>query len=449
MSLLKLVFYILIGYFAGRILRRVIIGIRAALTGRRKARPTNVRNVSKLASDGDGDAALTQEVIQTRGPLKPGHLRQSTRDTRLFPKEKPDRYQWPPPPKTVYFTEAEADRLFSMSLRTKNRDIHNLATDTKQLKRYGLPSWTSEQEIADALGVSVKTLQHYACHRIRETCPHYVRFAIPKRNGSQRLIYAPKRRLKALQRKTHELLVSKLPVSEYAHGFVKGRSVASNAKLHVGKKIVVKFDIRDCFPTLHYGRVRGLLIAMGYSYPVATSLALLMTEAPRQPVEIDGKIYHVPVGDRVCIQGAPTSPGLCNAIMKRLDQRLAKFALSAGYDYSRYADDLTFSGDDVKRVPQLKKIVQEIVEAEGFVLNPAKTRLMRRGGCQCVTGVVVNDVAGLSRKDRRQMRAAFHQFAHKSETEQRKLLGKLDYLRMLNPDQANALQKLLPATSSL
>src|SRR4029453_19212678 len=105
--------------------------------------------------------------------------------------------------------------------------------------------------------------------------------------------------LRALDR----LLVSKLPKSEYAHGFVKGRSIATNAAPHVGKAGVLHFDIKDCFPTIHYGRVRGLLIALGYGYPIAAALAVLMTEAPRQPVAAEGKLYHVPTGPPVCVPG--------------------------------------------------------------------------------------------------------------------------------------------------
>ena len=90
--------------------------------------------------------------------------------------------------------------------------------------------------------------------------------------------------------------------------FVKGRSVATNAAPHVAKPVVIKLDIADCFPTIHVARVRGLLIGCGYSYPVAQTLAVLMTEPPRQPVEVEGTLYHVPVGPRVCVQGAPDQP---------------------------------------------------------------------------------------------------------------------------------------------
>ena len=125
-----------------------------------------------------------------------------------------------------------------------------------------------------ALSLTIGHLRHLSQHRQRETVPHYVTFAIPKRSGGERLIHAPKRRLKEVLRKLDRLLVRKLPKSEHAHGFVRGRSIASNAAPHVGKAVVLRFDIKNCFPTIHYGRVRGLLIALGYSYPVAASLEI-------------------------------------------------------------------------------------------------------------------------------------------------------------------------------
>ena len=141
-----------------------------------------------------------------------------------------------------------------------------------------------------------------------------------------------------------------------------------------------------------------------------STLAVLMTEAPRQPVEVEGKIFHVPVGPRVCVQGAPTSPGLCNAILARLDRRLAGLAACHEFQYTRYADDLTFSGDDVDKVKLLLNIATRIVDEEGFAVNARKTRVQRRARRQCVTGVVVNQHAGLSRKERRRLRARIHQF---------------------------------------
>jgi hypothetical protein len=410
---------------------------------KRRWRQAPQRDVSSLAQG--GEAAFKVEVVKTGGTLKPGHRRLVLRDNRLLPKPPPDpnRRRWPPPPKVKYLSEGEADRLFGPSLRTRNRDVMDLAIDEAQLKRYGLPLWRTEADVAAALSLSPGQLRHLSQHRFRETAPHYVTFALPKRSGGERLIHAPKRRLKSVLRALDRLLVSKLPKSEHAHGFVKGRSIASNAAPHVGKAVVVHFDLKDCFPTIHFGRVRGLLLALGYSYPVAAALAVLMTEAPRQPVAAEGKLYHVPTGPRVCVQGAPTSPGLCNAILARLDRRLAGLARRHGFAYTRYADDLTFSGNDPAKVGKVVALVPRIVAAEGFIVNAAKTRIFRQGGRQAVTGVIVNRTLGLSRQERRKLRAALHQQKSAADAasagEAARLRGKLAYVFMLNRTQAAAL----------
>src|SRR5947207_1242077 len=106
--------------------------------------------------------------------------------------------------------------------------------------------WPSTRcQRANALGISLRELWFFAIHRERERQPHYVRFAIPKRSGGKRLILAPKRRLKAIQRKLLALLVEKLPVSEHAYAFRRGRSIRSGAEPHVGKRSVLKLDLKD------------------------------------------------------------------------------------------------------------------------------------------------------------------------------------------------------------
>jgi hypothetical protein len=240
------------------------------------------------------------------------------------------------------------------------------------------------------------------------------------------------------------LLIAKLPVDDHAHAFRRGRSIRSGAEPHVGRRFVLRLDLKDFFPSVTVARVRGLLIAYGYSFPVATTLSVLMTEAERQPVELNGQVFHVPVGQRHCVQGAPTSPGICNALLLRLDRRLAGFAKKHALNYTRYADDLSFSGElDRAAVAKLRCMVTRIVSEEGFAINPDKTRLMGRGCRQTVTGVVVNQTLGLSRKERRRLRAMKHRLsrnvtASPSDTTpaQAYLEGKLAYLTMLNPHQA-------------
>ncbi len=401
-------------------------------------RGERTRSITRIAGEG---AALDKvsEVVRLHEPPKPGHLRAFDRDPRLLPKPKLAFNRKPP----KVMDANEANRLFAGTLRTKNRGIRDLLPNEEQLKRYGLPLWRTELDVANALGVTIGVLRWLSIHRPRETQPHYVTFAIPKRSGGQRLITAPKKRLKAAQRALVTALIDKLPVAEPVHGFRAGRSVKTNAEPHVGRAIVLHMDLEDFFHTVSYARVRGYLIALGYGFPVAAVLSALVTEAERQPVEVGEQVFHVPVGPRRCVQGAPTSPGLCNAITRKLDRRLAGLAKKLGWTYTRYADDLTFSSDDPTTVTAMHEGAKRIVEAEGFRVNAKKTRVMRKGGAQRVTGVTVNRVLGLSRLERRKLRAAIHQ--HGADPEwQARLDGHVAYVHMLNPGQAELLRKRMP-----
>jgi hypothetical protein len=380
------------------------------------------------------------------GTLKPHHRRRALRDPRMQAiTQSKERMLSARRPSRRSFTRDEAARLFAGTLRTRDAGLRTLTTDAEQLVRYGLPVWNNEADVAQALEVSVASLRHFSMHRAQDRAPHYVTFAIAKRRGGERLIMAPKQRLKALQRRLHALLGSRLPISEFAHGFRRGHSIVDNARPHVGKAVVLRLDIRDFFPSIHFARVRGLLLAFGYAYPVASILAALTTEAPRQPVQVGDMLFFPPVGPRACPQGAPTSPAIANALLVRMDRRLAGLARRFDFSYSRYADDLTFSGNDIANAHKIRLLATRIVQDEGFQINPDKTRVMRDGSRQVVTGVVINRVLGLSRQTRRYLRAAVHRCvqAHLAGTADRATLarveGQLAYLSMLNPEQARKL----------
>lgn len=439
--------------------------------------PRVQRDVSRLSGGGGADLdGIVEQVDLSGGPLKDKHRRRTLHDPRLLPKKKPPGV-FPPSRRRRIMEADEAHRLFSSTMRTRDRRLRTQLPDVQQLERYDLPVWRTEGDVADALGVSLKILRSFSIHREMERVPHYVTFSRPKRNGGQRLIMAPKRRLRAVLRLLHRLLVSRLPVSEHAHGFRRGRSVRTGAEPHVGHEILLHMDLRDFFPSVHVGRVRGMLVAYGYGYVVATALAVLMTEAERQPVDVEGTIFHVPVGDRHCVQGAPTSPGLCNSLLLTLDRRLAGLARARGFSYTRYADDLSFSGNEVSAVHRLRAAATRIIEDEGFAVNTSKTRVMRQCTSMRVTGVVVNQVLGLSRTERRRLRAAVHQARQGAGSEapgaasppapdrpaslstdaahqlsgkepgslapdsspRKDLFGRLAYLHMLNPAQAHGL----------
>lgn len=401
------------------------------------------RDVSRLEND---DLDLVDESVDlSGGPLKPGHHRKALRDRRLLPKRKASGFS--PFKRKRYFSQEEAYRLFSRTQRTNNRRLRDLLPDFDQLNRLGLPRWETESDLASALGLTLPQLHHFAIHRYRDRVSHYVTFRVAKRSGGERLIMAPKKKLKEIQRKVLRKVLDQLPTPSHAHGFVKGRSVRSGADKHAGKKVVVKLDLADFFGTVTFPRVRGFFIGLGYGYPVATSLAVLTTACERQPVKVEDVLYQVPVGERHCIQGAPTSPALCNQIARKMDNRLNGLAQKIGFEYTRYADDLTFSGDDASKVKHLLSLARKIIEDEGFKIRPDKTRIMRAGGRQQVTGVTVNKVVGLSRKERRKLRALLHRLQNEAKPDPGELArarGKLAYLAMLNLDQAQALRERYP-----
>jgi hypothetical protein len=306
-----------------------------------------------------------------------------------------------------------------------------------------LPPLDTAQQLAEALGLTIPQLRWLAYHREAATRIHYRRFTIPKRNGKERPIWAPLPKLKAAQRWILHNIVEKLLVHGAAHGFLAGRSILSNARVHTNARIVLKMDIESFFPTVTLRRAKGIFRKAGYREQVATLLALLCTEAPREIVQHQGKEYYVALGPRCLPQGAPTSPALTNTLCLRLDQRLTGLARKLGWRYTRYADDLTFSLPDGHQGPpnlgKLMGVVRRIVEEEGFAVNPHKTRVHRKGGRQTVTGLVVNGPARprVPRRLRRQLRAAIHNLKHgkplhEGETLER-LAGYAAYVHMTDP----------------
>ncbi len=277
-----------------------------------------------------------------------------------------------------------------------------------------LPPLDTPEQLADALGLSVAKLRWLAYHRDAATRIHYRRFVIAKRSGGQRAIWAPLPALKAAQRWILHHIAERLPVHGAAHGFLAGRSTLTNAAIHTDARAVLKVDLKDFFPSISWRRVKGIFRKAGYREQVATLLALLCTESPREEVSLEGKTYYVALGPRCLPQGAPTSPALTNTLCLRLDRRLSGLAKRLGWRYTRYADDLTFSlpakHSGKPQLGRLLGLVRRIALAEGFHLNPDKTRVHRRGGRQQVTGLVINgdNPPRVPRALRRQLRAAAH-----------------------------------------
>jgi retron-type reverse transcriptase len=286
-------------------------------------------------------------------------------------------------------------------------------SDPARLAHFGLPKLETAEQLAAAMGIEVKALRFLAYHRRTSKVSHYKRFLLPKKTGGHRLISAPMPRLKRAQHWVLNHILDKVTVHDAAHGFRGGRSIVSNARPHVGADVVINLDLKNFFPTVSQPRVKGVFRSLGYSEAVATALSLVCTEPEVDEVVLDGETYFVAKGPRHLPQGSPASPAVTNLLCRRLDRRLTGLAERLNFTYTRYADDLTFSARGGAagsvHVGKLLRGVRDIVVHEGFVVHPEKTRVMRRGRQQEVTGVVVNDRPGVDRATLRRFRATLFQ----------------------------------------
>lgn len=328
-----------------------------------------------------------------------------------------------------------------------------LECDELKLQRLGLPTLRTGADLALAMGLDLPTLKWLTYHRRGAALVHYHRYGVPKKTGGVRPISAPKPKLAAAQEWVLRSLLDRVAAQPEAHGFLAGRSVVTNATPHVGRQVVVNLDVKDFFPTFTFRRVKGLFTkGLGYGEHVATILALLCTEPPRVETVLDGERVWVALGDRHLPQGACTSPAITNLICTRLDRRLAGLARYYGYRYTRYADDLTFSGDDQETVRDLLGAVRRVVGAEGLRVNEDKTRVMRPGRRQEVTGVTVNQKLSVARDEVRRLKATLHNCATKGLESQNRtghpdfaahLRGRVAWVSMVDPARGAKLQALL------
>ena len=221
----------------------------------------------------------------------------------------------------------------------------------------------------------------------KEKSKLYRVFYIPKKSGRLRRIEAPVDRLKDIQSWIKEEIIDSQPISEYSTGFRKNYSIIDNAKKHVGKELVINIDIKDFFPSIKYRDVFKIFYYIGYRKDVAHLLTKLCTNS-----------------HNVLPQGAPSSPSISNLVLLKLDRRLGKLAESIGADYSRYADDITLSGN--KSISSVVPLVTRIINEEGFQVNKEKTRLQYKHNRQEVTGLIVNDKLAVSRDLENEIRNA-------------------------------------------
>jgi RNA-directed DNA polymerase len=221
----------------------------------------------------------------------------------------------------------------------------------------------------------------------RQPADFYNSFVVRKRSGGSREIAAPSPELKRVQQWINRAIAQRLPMHEAAHGFRPRRSIVTNADLHAGAESILALDLRDFFHMVGRRVVLARLREVGYSIGVSRLLTDLVTLEGRLP------------------QGAPTSPAFANSAARHVDRRLDAFSVKQGATYSRYADDLTFSGPrEVIHGSRFKRTVEFILRDAGFPPQDAKTRYMDATERQRVTGLVVNERPNAPRERRRWLR---------------------------------------------
>jgi len=289
----------------------------------------------------------------------------------------------------------------------------------------GVLQLRSVGEIGEWLGLDENELSWFADRRQLERISpdgplrHYRYYWKLKRHGKCRLIEAPKYRLRALQRKLLYEILNQIPVHEAAHGFRKARSAASHAAPHVGKAVVLKMDLEDFFPSIAPARLVRILMHVGYAEDVAEILTSLSCN--HVPSDVFASFPHLDDWSQkrraqqlYCRphfpQGSPTSPTIANVCAFRLDSRLAGLARSANAVYTRYADDLLFSGDEkfARSIDRFRTSVAVIAAEEGFTVNHHKTRVMKRSVRQEAVGLVLNEKLNTRRDEFDRLKAILH-----------------------------------------
>ena len=283
------------------------------------------------------------------------------------------------------------------------------------------------------LGISAKKL--YAVSN--NLGKHYRKAKLLKKNGGFRNLSVPDEVLKSIQKQIAEVLLIHMPVSRYAKAYRFGSSTLRNAKHHVGKQVVLKLDILHFFDSVRYSTVKDKAFPEEiYAEPLRILLTMLCYHKDALP------------------QGAPSSPAITNIILYEFDEQIGQWCRDRGIAYTRYCDDMSFSGDfdpaEVIRFVRLK------LKRMGFLLNEQKTRIQRPGQQQTVTGIVVNEKLSIPADYRRKLRQELYycrkfgirEHLNKTglevpeETYRMHLLGKVNYVLQVHHDDRDMLGAL-------
>lgn len=333
--------------------------------------------------------------------------------------------------------------------------------DDARLEALGFPIFHTPAEIAAWLDIPVGRLA-WLIHRFQDKQrpestqqSHYTSHWKEKRTGGWRLIESPKPILKSIQYRILDEILNRAPIHHAAHGFVPGRSIRSNAAPHVGQRIVLKFDLENFYATVSFPRVVAIFRSFGYCREAAIWLARLTTSQIPKNIPFPGGNPQAirPFLSRHLPQGAPTSPALANLSAYGLDLRLRGLARKFNVNYTRYADDLTFSGDErfARSLPTFIPLVEQIVQAERFQVHRHKRRVLRSNQQQRVTGIVVNEKLNVSRADFDRLKATLHNCVRLGPENQNRdnhdsfaahLRGRIAHVASIHPKRGEKLMRI-------
>jgi hypothetical protein len=258
----------------------------------------------------------------------------------------------------------------------------------------------------------------------------YHSFTIPKRNGTLRTIDSPSDVLLYIQRWIYNNILKNVKLDDNCMGFRAGYSIKNNVDKHLHKNIILKMDLKDFFPSICKKRVISVFRNIGYSPKISFILASLCTLEDKLP------------------QGVPTSPYLSNIIAKRLDIRLKSLCKKFDLQYTRYADDITISGNSLPK--KIINYIEEIVKNEGFEVNEKKTRLLYKNNRRIITGISISSnkltIPKKNKRDIRQSIFYIKQFGISNHLKKKKitdpiylerLLGYLYFWKFVEPESQN------------
>ena len=281
------------------------------------------------------------------------------------------------------------------------------------------------------LGISAKTL--YAVSN--NISKHYHKAKLPKKDGGYRNLSVPDEVLKSIQRRIADVLLIHMPVSRYAKAYRFGSSTLRNAKQHVGKQVVLKLDILHFFDSIRYSTAKDKVFPEEiYAEPLRILLTMLCYRKDALP------------------QGAPSSPAITNIILYEFDEQIGQWCRERGIAYTRYCDDMTFSGEFDPA--EVIRFVRLELKKMGFLLNEQKTRIQRPGQQQTVTGIVVNEKMSIPADYRRKLRQELY-YCRKfgiqehlqkigleipADIYRMQLLGKVNYVLRVHPDDRDMLE---------